>query len=239
MSLRYAACTDVGRRRRVNEDAFAIRADRGLFVVADGLGGHVAGRRASSTATAAFVSSLLLADGISRPDAMRYGALCANAALHDAAEREPDLRGMATTLVAIWVVENQLTLAHVGDSRIYLLRSGSLRPLTLDHSVVGELEAQGQLSPEQVATHPQRHVITRALGVRLRVEPDIASMRVQCGDVVLLCSDGINGQLTDEDICDTLVSRADDLDAAARSLISEANARGGSDNATAVLVGIK
>ncbi len=236
MLLKSAACTDVGLRRRADGDAFGAPADRGVFVVADGLGGHVAGRRASDTATAMFVSSLALAGEKPPADAVRQALQCANTAIFATGRRDPKLRGMATTLVSLWIRGDHATLAHIGDSRIYVVRDGKLHLLTMDHSVVRDLVARGELSEEAAAAHPQRHVITRALGVAAEPDPDIANIQVREGDVYMLCSDGISGQLSDEEMLELIASNRGDLDEAARQLIQAANDRGGEDNATVVLV---
>jgi protein phosphatase len=231
-----AGSSDPGRKRTVNEDFFAIDEKLGLFVVADGLGGHVAGRRASELGVGVFVETVA-SDGEDAPLAvLRLAFANANAAIRTLAEREAQLRGMGTTLAALWLHGEEALVAHAGDSRLYLFRAGALHALTLDHSLVGERVARGELTYEQARIHPSRHVITRAVGVLERVAPDVASLRARSGDTFVLCSDGISGQLTDAEIRDCLFECGQDLARASRELIEMANARGGEDNATVVIV---
>ena len=143
---------------------------------------------------------------------------------------------MGTTIAALWLRGDEALVAHAGDSRLYLFRSGALHALTLDHSLVGERVARGELTNEQARVHPSRHVITRAVGVLESVAPDVASLRPRASDVFVLCSDGISGQLTDDEIRDCLLECRSDLERASRELIDLANARGGEDNATVILV---
>jgi protein phosphatase len=152
------------------------------------------------------------------------------------AERDAQLRGMGTTLAALWLRGDEATLAHAGDSRLYLLRERRLHGLTLDHSLVSE-RVRAELLARAGAHHPSRHVITRAVGVMPAVEPDVSSLRAKPGDVLMLCSDGISAQLSDAELEHCLAGRRD-LDAAAERLIELANARGGEDNATVILVGL-
>ena len=231
-----AGCTDPGRKRTVNEDFFAIEEKLGLFVVADGLGGHVAGRRASELGVGVFVETIA-GDGDDAPVALLRTAFTnANEAIRDLAAREAQLRGMGTTLAALWLHGDEALVAHAGDSRLYLFRAGALHALTLDHSLVGERVARGELTSEQARIHPSRHVITRAVGVLESVAPDVASLRPHRGDAFVLCSDGISGQLTDDEIRDCLLESGEDLSRATRELVQLANVRGGDDNATVVVV---
>jgi protein phosphatase len=233
-----AAHSDPGRKRTANEDFFAVDEKLGLFVVADGLGGHVAGRRASELGVGVFVETVA-AENEDPPLARLRGAFAhANAAIRSLAERDPQLRGMGTTLAALWLRGEEALVAHAGDSRLYLFRSGALHALTLDHSLVGERVARGELTSEQARVHPSRHVITRAVGVLESVAPDVASLKPQPGDVFVLCSDGISGQLTDGEIRDCLLECQLDLSRASRELVDLANARGGEDNSTVILVGV-
>ncbi len=233
-----AAHSDPGRKRPVNEDFFATDEKLGLFVVADGLGGHVAGRRASELGVGVFVETVA-AFGDDAPLALLREAFAnANSAIRDLAARDPQLRGMGTTLAALWLRGDEALVAHAGDSRLYLFRANALHVLTLDHSLVGERVARGELTYEQARIHPSRHVITRAVGVLETVAPDVASLRPRAGDVFVLCSDGISGQLTDDEIRDCLRECQSDLGRATRELVSLANARGGEDNATVILVQI-
>jgi protein phosphatase len=238
VELHCAGASDVGRTRAANEDFFATDPSRNLFVVADGLGGHAAGRMASETAVRSFMEIVPAADCVDPLAALRRAARGANAAILERTAKAPELRGMATTLAALWVREGSALLAHVGDSRIYMLRQARLYPLTIDHSYVCELVFRRRIDPESVRSHPNRHVIMRALGVAPAPEPDLCGMAARPGDVFLLCTDGVHGQLDDEEIRELLSAARDDVDAAARALVDFANLRGGQDNATAIVVGV-
>ncbi len=231
-----AAVTDIGRKRAANEDFFAVDEQNGIFVVADGLGGHVAGRTASETAVGAFMAELKSLTSEQILAGMRCALRRANWAILKKGRELPYLKGMGTTLAALWIRGNSATLIHVGDSRIYLLRGGVLHSLTLDHSYVCELVFRRRLHPAAARTHPSRHVITRALGVYPPAEPDAARIGLEPGDLFVLCTDGITGPLQDQELRDELTRGGDDLDATAQRLIDEANARGGHDNSTLILV---
>ena len=238
MAVCFAARTDIGRRRKTNEDFFAVDEVRGLFVVADGLGGHVAGRVASEIASYSFVDSVRLGDPAEPLCVVRRAFMEAHRAIQGRVEREPQLAGMATTLVSLWFRERYALLGHVGDSRIYLVRGETLHPLTHDHSLVSELVFSGQLTPEAARNHPHRHVITRALGVGTIPEPDTAEFLLEPGDIFALCSDGVSGPIADEEIRDLILDAKGDLALAADALVALANDRGGEDNATVILVSI-
>lgn len=238
MRVRSAARSDTGRKRSANEDFYAVVEKLGLFVVADGLGGHVAGRRASELGVGAFVESVSGDPDAAPAEVLRRAFTRANDLIREVAERDAQLRGMGTTLAALWLRGGEAMLAHAGDSRLYLLRERRLHPLSLDHSLVGERVARGELTPSQARVHPSRHVITRAVGVLPAVEPDLSSVRARAGDVLMLCSDGISSQLSDDELEHCLSGRRD-LDAAAERLVELANARGGEDNATVILVGLE
>ena len=238
MQLSVSACSDTGRKRAANEDFYALEEKLGLFVVADGLGGHVAGRRAAELGVGVFVETVGSDPEGHASEILRQGFACAGEAIFQAAQADVELRGMGTTLVALWLRDDEAALAHAGDSRLYLLRAGRLHALTLDHSVVGERVARGELSAEQARIDPSRHIITRAVGVVPCVEPDVALLRTRAGDLFVLCSDGISSQIEDADIERCLNTRAAGLDAQAADLVALANARGGEDNATVVLVAV-
>lgn len=238
MRFSVSACTDTGRKRTANEDFYALEEKLGLFVVADGLGGHVAGRRASELAVGVFVETVGSVPDGHAPEVLRTAFARAGEAIFEAARADSSLSGMGTTLVALWLRGEEAALAHAGDSRLYLLRAGRLHALTLDHSVVGERVARGELSAEQARSHPGRHVITRAVGVVPWVEPDVGAVQARAGDLFVLCSDGISSQIDDGEIERCLVARAGGLGGAAVALVALANARGGEDNATVVLVAL-
>ncbi len=223
--------TDPGRQRRGNEDNAFVRAP--LFVVADGMGGAQAGEVASRIAVEAFERELPEAGSAETRLADRVRE--ANRQIYERSLEEHDRAGMGTTLTAAYLDDSGLTIAHVGDSRAYLFRDGSLTRLTHDHSLVEELVKQGKLTAEQAAEHPQRSIITRALGPEPQVEVDTTTHEVQPGDVILLCSDGLTTMVSEDGVAEILAS-AQTVDLAAQELIDEANRAGGRDNITVVLV---
>jgi len=229
--VEHSALTDVGRLREGNEDSMLD--DPPLFVVADGMGGAQAGEVASSLAVEA-VSATRPRQASTATDDLADVISEANAHIHSKAQEEPDLVGMGTTITAAWVDGGKVTIANVGDSRAYRWRDGELAQLTDDHSLVAELERQGQLTAAEARVHPQRSVILRALGVASDVEVDTFSFTGEPGDVFLLCSDGLCGIVHDEVIAEVLKA-AGSLDEAAAELVDLANLSGGPDNITVLL----
>lgn len=223
--------TDVGRHRQANEDSYLARSP--LFVVADGMGGAQAGEVASLTAVQAFENGL--PDGDLEAGLVEQVAR-ANRAIFEQARLDPALSGMGTTITAAAVDPDreQVAVAHVGDSRAYRLREGILQRLTRDHSLVEEMRRRGQITEQQAVDHPQRSIITRALGPEPEVQVDVQSVAADPEDVFLLCSDGLTSMLGDEQIAD-LINGATSLEAATRALIDEANRAGGRDNITVIL----
>jgi PPM family protein phosphatase len=222
--------TDTGRQRRDNEDNAFVRAP--LFVVADGMGGAQAGEVASALAVEEFQHEL--PDEGSVEERLSNRIREANRRIYDRSRREHEHAGMGTTLTAVYVDDSDLAVAHVGDSRAYIFRDGTLTRLTQDHSLVEELVRQGKLTEEQAAEHPQRSIITRALGIELDVEVDTWTYPARAGDVVLLCSDGLTSMI-DEDRITAILSSEPSLERASDQLISAANEAGGRDNITVVL----
>jgi PPM family protein phosphatase len=237
MRLSSFAGSDVGLARSGNEDSYFC--GRTVFAVADGLGGHQGGEVASAAAVEplAALDGRAFADPGEAAEALAAAVREANAAILDRAAGNPDLWGMGTTLTAAAVAgEGQLQLAHVGDSRAYLLRDGALEQLTSDHTVVAELVRRGRLTPAQAAIHPERSILTRAVGLDPTVPVDLPDpLELRPGDQVLLCSDGLT-EAVDDDRIARVLSDADDGNAACRSLIDTANAAGGPDNITVVLL---
>ena len=220
--------SDTGRQRNANEDSLFIRAT--LFVVADGMGGAQAGEVASKTAAESFDRELPQAP----PErVLRETIEAANRTIYEHARKDPDLAGMGTTITAAIVdlEAEEVAIGHVGDSRAYRLRGGRLERLTRDHSLVEEMRRKGQLTEAQAEDHPQRSIITRALGPEPEVEVDLQTVPAQAGDVFLICSDGLTTMLGDEQI-GHLLSRATSMQAAVRALVDEANRAGGRDNIT-------
>jgi PPM family protein phosphatase len=225
------AGTDTGRQRRANEDSLLARSP--LFVVADGMGGAQAGEVASRIAVESFRHGL---DDASEPElALSALALEANSRIHELSHSNAEQAGMGTTLTAVYVGEREVAIAHVGDSRAYCLRDGELLRLTDDHSLVDELVRQGRLTPEEAVEHPQRSVITRALGPEVTVEVDTRSFRARADDVYLLCSDGLTTMLGEQQLAEVLLSHPR-LSDAGEALIAAANEAGGRDNITVVLL---
>jgi protein phosphatase len=223
--------TDTGRQRNANEDSYFARAP--IFVVADGMGGAQAGEVASAAATEAFERAL--PDG-SPERALTEVIQAANREIHEMAQRDPEVAGMGTTITAALVdsARDEVVVAHVGDSRAYRFRNGKLERLTRDHSLVEEMRRKGQLTDEQAEEHPQRSIITRALGPEPEVEVDVRTVPALPEDVFLLCSDGLTTMIGEASIA-KLIAGATSLDAAVRALVDEANRAGGRDNITAVL----
>src|SRR3984893_16247457 len=225
------AGTDTGRQRRANEDSLLARSP--LFVVADGMGGAQAGEVASGIAVASLRGGL---EESSEPEtALATLAMAANSRIHELSHSNAEHAGMGTTLTAVYVGAREVAIAHVGDSRAYCLRDGELLRLTDDHSLVDELMRQGRLTPEEAVEHPQRSVITRALGPEGRVEVDTRSFQARPGDVYLLCSDGLTTMLSEEQIAVILRSNPR-LREAGEALIAAANEAGGRDYITVVLL---
>lgn len=229
MKIISGAATDTGQVREENEDSYLVDRRLELFAIADGMGGHRAGEVASATALAALQNAMN--DGVLVGDAVGR----ANSAVWDQASSNPDLAGMGTTVTAAWSNGTTLTVAHVGDSRAYLLRGDGLQQVTVDHTLVEELIRDGRLTPEQAAVHPQRSIITRALGVDSRVDVDVYSLVLQPNDRVMLCSDGLTSMVRTGHIAE-LLRRESDPTAAANALVDAANAAGGEDNITVVVL---
>ncbi len=230
-----AGRTDPGRKRRRNEDAFVLEPP--LFAVADGMGGAQAGEVASRLAAAAF-REFHEADELAPDVRLRALVQEANRRIYDRARSDTGATGMGTTLTAALLEDEQVTIGHVGDSRAYRLRDGQLEQLTEDHSLVADLMRSGRLTPEEAESHPQRSVITRALGTDREVDVDTMTVEASPGDVFLLCSDGLTTMVADEDILE-LVAAAGSLEEAAKALVKAANKGGGEDNVTVVLFAVE
>jgi protein phosphatase len=226
-----AGSTDAGRKRRRNEDSFV--QDPPLFAVADGMGGAQAGEVASRLAAAAF-REFHDADDLDPEERVAAIIQEANRRIYERARSDAQASGMGTTITAALVSGSGVAVGHVGDSRAYRLREGHLEQLTEDHSLVADLVRSGRLTPEEADTHPQRSVITRALGTDPEVDVDTFTVEAEPGDVFLLCSDGLTTMVDDEDVSRT-VAGADTLEQAAKALVKAANRAGGEDNITVVL----
>jgi protein phosphatase len=232
LRLQVGAATDVGQVRDHNEDSYLVDDDLGLIAVADGMGGHRGGEVASAAALealrVAFVAGAPIDDAV----------VVANEAVHEQSVADPNLRGMGTTLTAgSFDDEGHVVLGHVGDSRAYLARNGSFDRVSTDHSLVEELIQAGDLTPEQAKVDPRRSQITRAVGLEQGVLVDVIELDLSPGDRLLLCSDGLTDMLSEDEIATVLSDEADPAAAATR-LVDDANAAGGVDNITVIVIDV-
>lgn len=248
LRIEVAGQTDVGRKRTHNEDNFAIMAEYGLYVVADGMGGHASGEIASKMAVDTlqeFFAST--ADDPERTwpykmdrskgyeeNRLVTGIKLCNLRIYEQAQRNAKQRGMGTTLAALFAVEDGVYIAHVGDSRVYRVREGKIDQLTEDHSLLNDYKKMKRLTEEEIANFPHKNVIVRALGMKDTVKVDTRFEAPRVGDVMLLCSDGLCGPLTDGRMLE-IVEESSDLPTATQRLIEHANHHGGPDNITCVL----
>jgi protein phosphatase len=250
-ALEIASCTDPGIVRSHNEDSIAADAARGLVVLADGMGGYNAGEFASGIATTVITTELqrLLeenpahdhdpATGRSRAEALlREQIAKANTSIFQAAQSQPQYAGMGTTLVSALFHDNKVTVAHIGDSRLYRLRGEDFAQVTRDHSLLQEQIDSGMITPEQAKFSQNKNLVTRALGIDATVEPELHEYETQVGDIYLLCSDGLNDMVSDEDMGMTLQTLAANLQLASQQLVQMANDNGGRDNVSVILVRI-
>jgi len=244
--------SDRGLRRHHNEDAFLLRDDLGLYVVADGMGGHAAGEVAAGLAVAEIeriVESTRNAAETTWPDGwdprlpcdanrLAFASIQAHRRVTGAVDADPGLRGMGATVVVALLSSqrDRLTVGHVGDSRAYLFRDGQLQLLTSDHSWVHEQVVAGLLSEDAARSHPLKNVVTRALGGAQEPVAEVREHEIRAGDLLLLCSDGLNAMIEDDEVAEILRRRRPDLRVMAQELVNEANRRGGVDNITIVLV---
>jgi serine/threonine protein phosphatase PrpC len=221
--------TDTGRKRRRNEDAYVCEPP--LFAIADGMGGAQAGEVASRLAAAALKESGAETGGEQRISDLIQEA---NRRVYDRSSTDPRTSGMGTTITVALVENGNVAFGHVGDSRAYLIRDGRMEQVTEDHSLVNELMKSGKLSPEEAESHPQRSVITRALGTDPDVDVDTFTIAGEAGDVFLLCSDGLTDMVGEREILELVERNQHDIDAALKSLVKAANRSGGEDNITVV-----
>jgi PPM family protein phosphatase len=250
MKITFQAVTDVGRKRKGNEDSHFVNAEQNLFVVADGMGGHAAGEVASKIAVDAINEFICLTggdkditwpfglddsisyDGNRLKTAVRY----ANRKVLDATREKAEYEGMATTVAAVLLDGAVANLAHVGDSRVYRVRGAEMVQLTHDHSWINEQIQSGLISADQARTHPLRNVVTRALGGKADCQVEMQAHDMQSGDILLMCSDGLTTMIPDEEIARVVQGADGDLGRAADALVGAANERGGEDNITVLLV---
>ncbi|NOY83965.1 MAG: Stp1/IreP family PP2C-type Ser/Thr phosphatase [Nitrospirae bacterium] len=242
MRIVTSGMSDVGCVRASNEDSFGLFHNLDLFVVADGMGGHAAGEVASKMVvdqiesyfrkTAEIASSGEPQDNKERlSKAISY----ANLQIFKTGNSDPKLNGMGTTVVALLANQEESIVGFVGDSRLYLLRNDTIEQLTHDHSMVNDYVKKGLLTPEAAEHHPQKHVLSRAIGTGPEVAVEVCSRTPQIGDTYLLCSDGLSNKLSSADMCQ-IVEESEDLDAASKNLIQKAIQAGGEDNITVLLL---
>lgn len=251
MRVRFSGATDVGRKRQHNEDAIFLPSDRRLTIVADGMGGHAAGDVASQLAVGTIVEHFADTDsaqpvtwpykiehGITADiDRMVTGILLANSKIFEQAQADAGCKGMGTTVVALYLLDDTAIIGHVGDSRVYRFRNNELTQLTEDHSLINDYVKMKRMTAEEAEQSPIKNVVVRALGMKETVKVDIVTERPRVGDIYLLCSDGLTAMLPDDQI--EHIVRSLELDAAVDKLISGANEEGGIDNITVVLARIE
>jgi protein phosphatase len=248
LRIEVAGETNVGMKRNHNEDNFSITEESGLYIVADGMGGHASGEVASKMA----VDSLQEFFAATANDPERTwpykmdrskgyeenrlitGIKLANLRIYESAQRDARQRGMGTTIVTMFAVEDGVYVAHVGDSRVYRIRDNKIEQLTEDHSLLNDYIKMKRLTPEEIQNFPHKNVIVRALGMKDTVKVDTRFEQPRAGDTYLLCSDGLSGPVTDPEMQE-ITNNAPDLKTAATRLIEKANAHGGPDNVTVVL----
>ena len=244
--MRSAGKTDIGLVRKVNEDSFLCEKLEGiedsyLYIVADGMGGHNAGEVASSMAVREV--AFFIKEGIEAikhgdkeiQDLIRNSMLHANDKVYKTSIMKSNCLGMGTTLSMVMLKDGIAHIGHVGDSRIYLIRDNEIKKLTEDHSLVAELIKAGTIKPEEANSHPQKNVITRALGTEYNLEPDVSQGNIQCGDIILICTDGLSNAVDEEDMVYTVLNTSD-LNETCELLISKAKENGGFDNITVVVI---
>ena len=244
LKLAVYGISDVGLNREHNEDSISWDIDLGLIMLADGMGGHNAGEVASDMAVSAIHDALmdvltpemLEANVIKCEDAVRESVVYANEEIHEQAHARIECAGMGTTVVLALFHDNNITYAHVGDSRIYRIRNGALKQITQDHSLVQEMVDNGYLSEEEALMSTSRNLITRALGIAPEVEVDVTSDELEEEDIYILCSDGLSDMVGDSDILRLVTEHRPNLEKAAEALVNLANENGGSDNISVILV---
>jgi len=249
MTIESVSVSDVGRKRAINEDSFVSNDNEGLYVVADGMGGHAHGEVASRIAVETIDEFIKMTsgdaevtwpygldDGLSlNGNRLRTSIRFANHKLLEHTQKDADCEGMATTVVATIVDQGKADIAHVGDSRLYLVRGGEIRCVTSDHSWVNEQVMSGVIDSEQARTHPLRNVVTRALGGKSDLEVDVQTVELAGDDRLLLCSDGLTTMLEDREILEILLDEDGSVEQA-HELVNAANRNGGEDNTTTILL---
>jgi PPM family protein phosphatase len=250
MNLTAAGLSDVGRKRKGNEDSYHIDIERGLFIVADGMGGHVAGEVASRLAVDTIQEFMRVSDTDSEitwpfefdenlsegGNRIQAAIQLANREIGRHMQSQEEHRGMGTTVVTAVVLDESCYIGHVGDSRAYLIRDGEIRQLTRDHTFVNDQVEKGFMSKAEAERHPARNILTRAVGSAEDLVVDLSETRLKPGDYVLLCSDGLSSMVEDLEILRVVTETNGNLEAACAGLVNLANEHGGWDNVTAVLI---
>jgi protein phosphatase len=248
LRIEVAGQTDIGRKRSHNEDSFAIFSELGIYIVADGMGGHSSGEVASRMAVETmreFFNATAIDPERTWPYKMDRskgyeenrlitGVMLSNLSIFEAAQKNAKQRGMGTTLVTLFAVEDGIYIAHVGDSRVYRIREGRMEQLTEDHSLLNDYKKMKRLSPEEIDAFPHKNVIVRALGMKDTVKVDTRFELPRAGDTLLLCTDGLAGPVSDDDML-AIIESSPDLPTATQRLIRAANDAGGPDNITCLL----
>lgn len=237
--MRAYAKTDVGFKRAVNQDYMycsenSVGSFRNLFIVADGMGGHKAGDYASKLCVEQMVQSIEKSEHKTPVSLFEEAVDAANGAVYSESQEHEEYEGMGTTLVACTMQEDTLYVANIGDSRLYLLRDDDIMQITEDHSLVEEMVKQGNITESEARVHPQKNIITRAVGIDQSVQADFFEVEIYPDDIIMLCSDGLSNMIEDEDM-EYIVKRSKSLQDAGETLVARANENGGSDNITVVL----
>ncbi len=240
--LKAFSLTDVGRKRQLNEDYVCARTEKvgnlsNFFIVADGMGGHKAGDRASKETVEMMLEKISTLKETDPKVILQEALNVANRKVFLDASASEDLEGMGTTVVAATILDGKLLAMNVGDSRLYLISGGEIRQITMDHSLVEEMVRKGILAKEKARNHPKKNIITRAVGVALTVEPDFFEVDLKAGDRILMCSDGLSNMLEDEEL-QKIVDSVGTLEDKAKLLVDAANVNGGKDNVSVILIEI-
>ena len=240
--LKAFSLTDVGRKRQLNEDYVCARTEEvgnlsNFFIVADGMGGHKAGDRASKETVEMMLEKISTVKDTDPKVILQEALNVANRKVFLDASASEDLEGMGTTVVAATIRDGKLLAMNVGDSRLYLISDGEIRQITMDHSLVEEMVRKGILAKEKARNHPKKNIITRAVGVAPTVEPDFFEVDLKAGDRILMCSDGLSNMLEDEEL-QKIVDSVGSLEDKAKLLVDAANVNGGKDNVSVILIEI-
>lgn len=238
--MRVYSATDVGQKRKMNQDYVFVSKDPvgnlpNLFVVADGMGGHNAGDFASSHAVQILVDEIKKDEDFNPIKVIRHAIEAANTEILDCAQKDETLKGMGTTMVVATMVGHYMYVANVGDSRLYLVQ-GQIRQITKDHSLVQEMVRMGEIKPEEARNHPDKNIITRALGAERTVDIDFFDLKMEPDSTVLMCSDGLSNMVEDSKIEEIILDKEEELSQKGENLLKEANRNGGKDNIAVILV---